>query len=62
MARTITIRLREDEVDMKQQIAALKKHKGKEETNPYGGRSESDIAKMLLESPLEKEYVRICKP
>ncbi|WP_165742431.1 hypothetical protein [Candidatus Thiosymbion oneisti] len=50
MAKTITIRLGEDDHEIKQQICQLRAHDDPE--NPYYRRSESEIAKMILKGPL----------
>jgi hypothetical protein len=44
--------------DLKKMIRDLKKQDGK--TNRYSGRSESEIAKMILQDGLIKEHRKIC--
>jgi hypothetical protein len=56
---TITIGLRTpEEIKFKKMILALKAKDS--EKNPYQNRSESEIAKMLLQKVLQKEHERIC--
>jgi hypothetical protein len=49
---------KQDPENLKQMLRSLGKHDGAK--NPYRGRSESEIARMLLLGPLKKEYQRIC--
>lgn len=58
MAKTITIRLTEDDHEIKQQIRQLRGHEDLE--NPYYRRSESEIAKMILKGPLEAAHRKVC--
>jgi hypothetical protein len=50
----ITIYLNDSETDLKKMIKGLQKAKAEE--NPYYRRSESEIAKMVLEEALEKAF------
>jgi hypothetical protein len=50
----ITLHLREDESRLKDMIKALQE--AKKDGNPYYKRSESEIAKMVLEPALEITY------
>lgn len=58
MATTITIHLNGSDVDLKRMLGELAKSRHGD--NPYVGRSESEIAKMLLREPLEKKHKRFC--
>jgi hypothetical protein len=49
---------REDEDDLKRMLQDLKKRNHSE--NAYHGRSESEIAKMILRGPLKAEHERLC--
>lgn len=61
MPATITIRLKDEEKILKSKIKDLGfKDGGENFNNPYSGRSESEIAKMLLKVRLEDEHKRIC--
>ena len=57
--KTITIRLRDGESEIKELIKALRAANSPE--NRYFNRSESEIAKMLLEQYLRDEHRRICR-
>ena len=52
--KTITIRLKDGEDNVKKMIADLRKTNRKD--NRYFDRSESEIAKMLLEQSLKTEH------
>ena len=54
----ITVRQLDADIAFKAMIEELKKKEGAE--NPYHGRSESEIAKMLLRDKLIEEHKRIC--
>ena len=56
--KVIAINQSESDPDLKGMIAALQKAKGA--ANPYWKRSESEVAKILLQRSLTKEYKRIC--
>jgi hypothetical protein len=61
MARNAVITIyqqKKDPDDLKRMIRDLKKHDG--ENNAYHGRSESEIAKMILREALKKEHERVC--
>ena len=55
----ITINLNEEEEKLKDMIRSLKETKAK--SNPYSNRSESVIAKMILQPALEEEYKKYVK-
>jgi hypothetical protein len=55
--KTITIRLKDGEDNMKKMITDLRKTNCKD--NRYFNRSESEIAKMLLEQSLKTEHSRL---
>lgn len=56
---TITIYQRkEDQDDLKKMILDLKKQSG--DRNPFRGRSESEIAKLILAKGLKEEHRNIC--
>lgn len=57
--KTITIRLKDGEDNMKKMIADLRKTNSKD--NRYFNRSESEIAKMLLEQYLKVEHGRLAQ-
>jgi hypothetical protein len=58
LARTITIYLNDGDADIKSMIKDLKISESK--NNPFVGRSESDIAKLLLLSEIRREHKRFC--
>ena len=60
MARfaTIQINLSESDLHLKKKILELKAHN--DPKNPYYDRSESRIAKMLLQNILPREHKKIC--
>ena len=55
----ITINLNEKEVELKDMIRKLREHNVN--GNPYIGRSESVIAKMILQPALKREYEKYSK-
>lgn len=55
----ITMNLSKDEDKLKKMIQALGKVNS--QGNPYSKRSESEIAKMILEPALTKEYQKYAK-
>ncbi|MBE9547546.1 MAG: hypothetical protein IMF10_08680 [Proteobacteria bacterium] len=55
----ITMNLSKDEYKLKEMIQAL--GKAISQGNPYLKRSESEIAKMILEPTLTKEYQKYAK-
>ena len=52
----ITINLNDNDIDLKKKIQKLKKSKAP--GNPYVNRSESEIAKMILDPALENEFIK----
>jgi len=56
-AKTITIRLKDGEDNVKKMIADLRKTNRRD--NRYFNRSESEIAKMLLEQSLKTEHLQL---
>lgn len=58
LSKPITIYPRPDSPDLKAMIQALRVSKA--DSNPYFGRSESDIARMLLSVELTRQHKRFC--
>ena len=59
MSRTITIYLASEDEGIKQMILDLKKSRHPD--NHFVGRSESEIARMILSEGVTRQHTRLCK-